>query len=114
MFWHFPAYLQSYAVWTEQRDPLFRSRPCSIIRYGDWKLHQYFEDGGLELYNLRDDVGEAHNLAGSHPEKREELLKHLQTWQQKTNAPIPTKRNPKFDPQAEKQAIAKRATKSDR
>ena len=59
LFWHFPAYLQAYQVWDEQRDPLFRSRPCSIVRKGDWKLHQYFEDGALELYNLKDDIGEA-------------------------------------------------------
>jgi hypothetical protein len=57
IYWHFPAYLQAYRVWDEQRDPLFRSRPCSIIRAGDWKLHHYFEDNGVELYNLRTDVG---------------------------------------------------------
>ncbi|WP_166819788.1 sulfatase [Thalassoroseus pseudoceratinae] len=108
LFWHFPAYLQSYAVWNEQRDPLFRSRPCSIVRYGDWKLHQYFEDGGLELYNLRDDIGETQNLANRRPEKCQELLKRLQDWQTKTRAPIPTKKNPKFDAEAERAAIAKR------
>ncbi len=114
LFWHFPAYLQSYAVWTEQRDPLFRSRPCSIIRYGDWKLHQYFEDGGLELYNLRDDIGETQNLAEDHLDQCQELLKRLQTWQENTNAPIPTERNPKFDADAEREAIAKRQSKKSR
>ncbi len=73
LFWHFPAYLQSYQRTNGQRDLLFRSRPCSIIRHGDWKLHEYFEDGGLELYNLKDDVGEQNNLSGSNPSKAEEL-----------------------------------------
>ena len=73
LFWHFPAYLQSYAVTHEQRDPLFRSRPCSVIRLGDWKLHQYFEDNGLELYNLREDIGETKDLSKKNPDKTREL-----------------------------------------
>ena len=56
------------------RDSLFRTRPGSIIINGDWKLHQYFEDGGLELYNLKEDLGERNNLAQTNPEKTEELL----------------------------------------
>ena len=105
LFWHFPAYLQAYQVWDEQRDPLFRSRPCSIIRLGDWKLHQYFEDNALELYNLREDIGEQRNLAQSNPAKKQELLKRLQQWQQAVDAPIPRKLNPAYDPKAETRAI---------
>ena len=110
LFWHFPAYLQSYGGkddCLEQRDPLFRSRPCSIVRKGKWKLHQYFEDGGLELYNLDSDIGESKNLAESNPEKAEELLSVLQSWREKVNAPVPTERNPDFDPEKEAAAIAK-------
>jgi arylsulfatase A-like enzyme len=106
LFWHFPAYLQSYQVWTEQRDPLFRSRPCSIIRLGDWKLHEYFEDGGLELYNLRDDIGETTNLADTNPRQAEILLTKLRAWRKEVNAPVPTKKNPAFDATAEAAAIA--------
>ncbi|MHC4997064.1 MAG: sulfatase, partial [Planctomycetota bacterium] len=32
IYWHFPAYLQSYQATDEQRDILFRSRPCSVVR----------------------------------------------------------------------------------
>lgn len=106
IFWHFPAYLQAYAVFTEQRDPLFRSRPCSVIRQGDWKLHQYFEDGGLELYNLRNDISESTNLAPQQPQKTAELLKRLEQWRQDTHAPVPSKLNPQYDAAAEAQAIA--------
>ena len=35
IFWHFPAYLQSYSRNNEQPDPLFRARPCGVIRSGD-------------------------------------------------------------------------------
>ena len=105
LFWHFPAYLESYTVYREQRDPIFRTRPCSIIRYGDWKLHQYFEDGALELYNLRDDIGERNDLSESNPEKTQELLTRLESWRSEINAPIPSEANPDFDEQAETTAI---------
>jgi len=108
LYWHFPAYLQSYQVWDEQRDPLFRTRPCSVIRFGDWKLHQYFEDGDLELYNLREDIGETTNLAKKNPDKTEELLRKLKAWQKEIGAPIPNQPNPKYDPKAEAQAIARK------
>lgn len=90
IFWHFPAYLQSYnGVNDEQRDPLFRSRPCSIVRKGDWKLHQYFEDGAFELYNLRADIGEGNDLSGTESEKLKEMKSILADWQKSTKAPIP-------------------------
>ncbi len=105
LFWHFPAYLQSYQRINEQRDPLFRSRPCSIMRLGDWKLHEYFEDGGLELYNLKDDVGESNNLAGQEPQKLKQMHQQLLQWRQSTKAPVPQTPNPKYDPEAEAKAI---------
>jgi len=107
LFWHFPAYLQAYKVIGEQRDPLFRTRPCSAVRLGDWKLHEYFEDGALELYNLKDDIGEQRNLAGVNSEKVKELHKLLIAWRKNINAPVPTKANPEFDAAAEARAIRK-------
>ncbi|MDF1814054.1 MAG: sulfatase [Verrucomicrobiales bacterium] len=105
IFWHFPAYLQSYARTDQQRDPLFRSRPCSVVRKGDWKLHEYFEDGGFELYNLANDIGETNNLAGAEPEKLQELQQELITWRNTINAPVPTEKNPAYDAEAEKAAL---------
>ena len=44
LFWHFPIYLQGYNINNnENRDSIFRTRPGSVIRKGDWKLHYYFE-----------------------------------------------------------------------
>ncbi|MBC8243490.1 MAG: sulfatase [Verrucomicrobia bacterium] len=105
LFWHFPAYLQAYKVIGEQRDPLFRTRPCSAVRLGDWKLHEYFEDGALELYNLKEDISERKNLAKANPAKARELHKLLVDWRQKINAPVPSNSNPDFDAQAEAEAI---------
>jgi arylsulfatase A-like enzyme len=112
LYWHFPAYLQSYQRSNEQRDPLFRSRPCSIMRYGDWKLHEYFEDNELELYNLKDDIGESTNLAATHPDKARQLHKMLIDWRAEINAPVPTEPNPNYDPQAEAEAIRKALSKA--
>ncbi|WP_417444139.1 sulfatase [Joostella sp.] len=97
LYWHFPIYLEAYNVKdNETRDVLFRTRPGSVIRKGDWKLHYYFEDNGVELYNLSEDIEERNNLAETCPEKTEELLKLLKTWWKDTNAPIPTTKNPEY------------------
>lgn len=105
IYWHFPAYLQGYSRIDEQRDPLFRTRPCSVIRAGDFKLHEYFEDGGLELYNLKNDPGEKKNLADANPEKTQELHAMLKAWRSSINAPVPAEPNPDYDAAAEKNAI---------
>ena len=97
LFWHFPIYLQSSpAANNDARDPQFRTRPGSVIRYGDWKLHQYFEDDGIELYNLKADLGERNNLHHSHPDKVKELLAMLEEWRKRTNAPVPMEPNPDY------------------
>ena len=93
LFWHFPIYLQAVAKENENRDPKFRTRPGSVVRYGNWKLHHYFEDNALELYNLEEDLGESNNLANTFPGKAKELLNILETWQRDTNAPIPKEIN---------------------
>jgi arylsulfatase A-like enzyme len=111
LYWHFPAYLQSYSRTDSQRDPLFRARPCSIIRMGDYKLHEYFEDGGLELYNLKDDIGETTNLVAKMPEKTEELHQALKTWRASIKAPVPTEPNPDYDAEAETLALKGKASK---
>jgi len=97
LFWHFPVYLQAYnPADNENRDALFRTRPGSVVRKGDWKLHYYFEDDGLELYNLSEDIGERNNLSEKYPEKTDELFGLLKEWWERTNAPIPTTLNPEF------------------
>lgn len=97
LFWHFPIYLEAYGNGTCQvRDPLFRTRPGSVVRSGNWKLHEYFEDGGIELYNLENDPGEQINLAETEAEKVNELLEILNTWREETGAPVPTALNPEY------------------
>ncbi|WP_268034461.1 sulfatase [Algoriphagus sp. PAP.12] len=108
LFWHFPIYLEAYNPKEDgARDPLFRTRPGSVIRSGDWKLHQYFEDGGLELYNLKEDISETTNLAESNPKKVAELLGKLNQWRERNHSPVPTERNLEYDSLFEKSQIEK-------
>jgi arylsulfatase A-like enzyme len=98
LYWHFPIYLEAYnASDNENRDSLFRTRPGSVIRKGDWKLHYYFENDEIELFNLTTDSSERNNLASQEPKKKEELLKDLKTWWEETKAPIPTTLNPEYE-----------------
>lgn len=105
-YWHFPFYLQAYNPREDGgRDPLFRTRPGSVVRKGKWKLHEYFEDGALELYDLDKDIGERHNLAQKNPRKLRELYQILNDWRNTTNAPVPGKPNPEYDADFEKHLI---------
>ncbi len=101
LFWHFPAYLEMYkndrAFEDSQGKPWFRTTPVSVIREGDWKLLEYFENGDLELYNLNTDIGEQQNLAKSNPQKRKELHQKLKAWRKQTNTPVPTEINPAYE-----------------
>lgn len=100
LVFHFPIYLQAYNTRVDDgRDPLFRTRPGSIIRKGNWKLHEYFEDGALELYNLASDIGETNNVIKSHPQVAAELYEELKAWRKSVGAAVPTEPNPKYDPE---------------
>ena len=97
LYWHFPAYLESSGgIDNEGRDPLFRSRPVSVIRQGDWKLIENFEDGELEMYNLKKDISEQQNLVNKYPKVAKRLHKQLKKWRKETKAPVPTQLNPLY------------------
>ncbi|WP_321995537.1 sulfatase [Draconibacterium orientale] len=98
LFWHFPIYLQAQVKGGDPstQDPLFRTRPGSSVRLGDWKLIQYFENNDLELYNLKEDVGEENNLAEQDPKKTKQLLELLEDWRKETKAPVPSELNPGY------------------
>ena len=84
IFQHFPGYLGS-------GPGLWRTTPVSLIQSGDWKLMEFLEDGRLELYNLREDIGETKNLAKENPTKAKELHDRLVAWRAEVHAPMPTK-----------------------
>lgn len=72
------------------------------IRQGDWKLLYLLKGAGgtgdWELFNLKDDPAEAHDLSAKHPEKREALLK---LWEEyvKSNGVIVSDAGPFASPE---------------
>ena len=86
-----------------QRDALFfhyphyypTTTPVSAVRAGDWKLLEYFEDNHVELYSLRDDPGERHNLASQQPERAAQLRTRLHEWWKEADVQLPQS-NPSY------------------
>ncbi len=85
LYWHYPHYHPGGAT------------PHSAIRSGDWRLVRFYEDGRRELYNLRDDEGEAKDLASGEPDRVATLERKLDAWLATVGAQLPTP-NPDHDP----------------
>jgi arylsulfatase A-like enzyme len=85
IYWHFPGYLESYV-----HPRGWRTAPVGAIHAGDFKLLEFFETGTVELYNLRDDLGETRNLAAQSPAKVQELRAKLAAWRTQIGAAMPT------------------------
>ena len=76
LYWHYPHY--------------HRTKPYGAIRDGDWKLIEFFEDGRLELFDLKSDPYERKDLAEMKPGMAAELLAKLRKWRQDVDAQMPT------------------------
>lgn len=100
IYQHFPGYLGA-------GEDTWRTTPVSLIEVGDWKLMEFLEDSRLELYNLKDDIGESKNLAASMPEKAQELQAKLQSWRESIKAPMPVKNTPSPDSAKKKKGKGK-------
>jgi len=64
----------------------------SAIRTGDYKLIYYLKDEEVELYNLKEDLGESNDLSLQLPEKTTEMLDELKAWLKESNAQMPRKK----------------------
>ncbi|MBN1465927.1 sulfatase [candidate division KSB1 bacterium] len=78
LYWHYPHYHSS--TWT----------PGAALRARDWKLIEFFDEEKVELYNLKEDIGEKNDLASTLPGRRDELLAELHRWQRELDAKMPT------------------------
>jgi arylsulfatase A-like enzyme len=78
MYWHYPHYGNQGGT------------PGAAVREGEFKLIEFFEDRPIELYNLKDDIGEQVNLAEKMPEKVKALQKKLHAWQKEVGARFPS------------------------
>ncbi len=96
LYWHVPLY-----------DLRWAATPCAVVRDGDWKLIEYFGDWydaegkyhagqRVELYNLREDLGEERDLVASEPQRAAQLREQLHAWLKSIPATIPGA-NPHYD-----------------
>jgi len=84
LYWHYPHYSNQGGT------------PAGAVRMGAWKLIEFFEDGRQELFNLKDDIGERHNLALREPKIRARMWERLRAWRSSVNAAMPST-NPDYD-----------------
>jgi len=75
MYWELPRY-------DAKRGEFRKEIPPQAVRMGEWKAVRPAPDGPLELYNLKEDIGETRNLAAQNPKalaRIEEYLKIART-----------------------------------
>ena len=78
LYWHYPS---ETGKWVP--------RMASAVRQGDYKLLEFYVDGRLELYDLKNDPSEKKNLAVTNPGKVKELKQMLDKWKKEVNAEAP-------------------------
>ena len=79
IYWHFPHY-SNHGM----------QPPSGAIRRGDYKLLEYFENNTVQLFNLKDDIGEQNDLSKSNPAKTKELTAMLHAWRKSVDAQMPS------------------------
>ncbi|MGZ8938607.1 MAG: sulfatase [Limisphaerales bacterium] len=85
LFWHFPHY-------TNQG-----SSPGGAMREGSWKLIEHYEDGRMELFNLKDDLAEKNDLSKKESERAASMRAALHQWREAVQVQT-NSLNPNFDP----------------
>ncbi len=78
IFWHYPHYSNQGGT------------PGSSVRMDDYKLIEFFEDSHVELYNLREDIGETTDLSEQMPERTAMMQERLAEWRESIEAKIPS------------------------
>jgi arylsulfatase A-like enzyme len=75
IFWHFPHY-SNHGM----------QSPGGAVRCGDYKLLEYYENNTVQLFNLKNDIEEQHDLSLSEPEMANKLRTMLHKWRKQVNA----------------------------
>jgi arylsulfatase A-like enzyme len=89
IYWHYPHYGNQ------------GGSPGGAVRVGDYKLIEFYEDNRVEMYNLKDDIGEKHDLSAEMPKKAAQLRKMLHDWRKTVDAQMPSP-NPEYRPKTGK------------
>ena len=97
LYWHYPHYHGSSIG------------PGGAVRAGDYKLIEWFDESirgpgnRLELYHLKEDIGERNNLAAQMPAKAEQMRRMLALWRHHVGAQTMSP-NSDYDPQKAKRS----------
>jgi len=83
--WHYPHYANQ------------GGRPGGVVRAGDMKLIEFYENGRRELFDLKRDPGESRNLAADKPDVVRQLAAKLELWRVDVEAQMP-RPNPDYHP----------------
>lgn len=86
IYWHFPQY-SNHGM----------QSPGGAIRDGDYKLLEYFENGTVQLFNLKNDIEEQMDLSEIEINKTRELKEKLHEWRKKVGAQM-MEPNPNYNP----------------
>jgi arylsulfatase len=75
-----------------ERDALYwEHEGNAAVRVSDWKLVRFGRNGPWELYDLKADRTELHDLSANQPECAKELAAKWDAWAQRTNVkPYPS------------------------
>ena len=65
------------------------NRLGAVIRRGDYKLIERYDDGSVELYNLAEDLSEKKDLADQMPKRAARMKTQLDAWLKETGALMP-------------------------
>ncbi|MFM9000018.1 MAG: sulfatase [Opitutia bacterium] len=84
LYWHQPHYMNQ------------GGRPGGVVREGDWKLIEHYEDGSLELFDLSKDPSETKDLAAQEPARVAAMRGKLEAWRRSVGAEG-MRANPDFD-----------------
>ena len=77
-YWHYPHYGNQ------------GGSPAGAVRRGNYKLIEWYEDMRVELYDLKDDPGEHHDLSTRKADQTEILRIALHAWRDQVRAVMPT------------------------
>ncbi|HPD31811.1 MAG TPA: DUF1961 family protein [Phycisphaerae bacterium] len=79
LYWHYPL----------DRPHFLGGMSAGAIRQGNYKLIEFFDNGKVELYDLKTDLRERENLAHRMPEKAAQLRAQLARWRASVGAVVP-------------------------
>lgn len=79
IYWHFPHY-SNHGM----------ASPSGAVRYGDYKLIEYYANNTVQLYNVKEDIVERHEISAENPELVHKMKEMLHQWREDVGAEMPS------------------------